>query len=279
MNTVNFQQTGGFPLETNTLEVMQTAYNTFNALGELAGDKTIIKGCIQTGNTISDGILYVNGEVIEFRSGLIQNNIIIREDVTEGVFENGDSKPIYHNRYAKFGTGAGAIPWADFKRIDPMLVMMQRMDELEKKTAVFQQGGGMLFWNKPANLIPAGWQEVVDWRGRFPAGMDVNIPEFDTLGKEGGEKEVTLTVGQLPEHTHNGNTNPAGNHRHGFPYEDPAGDGNSNGSGDGWSHFYTNYTDYAGQHTHSFTTNPAGSGEAHTNLPPYRVALFIEYIG
>ena len=282
MNTINLQQPLGFPLETNTLDAMQTAYSMFNSLGELAGDKTIIKGCIQTGNTISDGLIYVNGEVIEFRSGLLQTGVIIREDVIEGIFENGDSKPIYHTRYAKFGTGHSAIPWSDFKRIDPILMMMQRLAEVEKKTAIFQQDGGMLFWNKPVSEIPAGWQEVVNWRGRFPVSMDVNIPEFDTLGKEGGEIEVTLTEAQMPTHKHTGTTNSGGGHTPTGKAAGPYVGTNIGGGFDGGNNKFKDRPvtmNAVPNHTHGLNMNNKGGSQAHNNLPPCKVALFIEYIG
>ena len=281
MNMIDFQQTGGFPLETNTLDAMQTAYSTLNALGELAGDKTILKGCVQAGNTVSDGILYVNGEVIDFRSGQVQSKIIIREDIVEGVFEDGISKPIYHLRHAKFGTGSDAILWSEFKRIDPMLAIMQRLTEVEKKAAVFQQGGGMVLWNKPANQIPAGWQEVIDWRGRFPVGMDVDISEFDTLGKEGGEKEVTLTEAQIPVHNHTGSTNSSGGHtptgKAAGPYDGvPIGGGFAGGD---YPFKMKDVTmDPVPNHSHFLSINNTGGGEPHSNLSPYRTVLFIEYI-
>jgi microcystin-dependent protein len=39
-------------------------------------------------------------------------------------------------------------------------------------------------------------------RGRYPQGKDPGDPVFDTLGLAGGEKEVVITVDQLPVHMH-----------------------------------------------------------------------------
>lgn len=41
-----------------------------------------------------------------------------------------------------------------------------------------------------------------DLRGRTAVGMDADDTDFNTLGKKGGEKTVTLTVDQIPSHTH-----------------------------------------------------------------------------
>ena len=39
MNKTNFNQTGGFPLKTERLQEMETAYSVFNSLGALADDE------------------------------------------------------------------------------------------------------------------------------------------------------------------------------------------------------------------------------------------------
>lgn len=279
MNNINFQQTGGFPFETDTLNAIQTSYSIFNALGELAGNKTILKGCALTGNTVSDGVIYLNGEVLAFRGGLQQTNIIIREDVISDEFENGDLKVVYHERYAKFGTGADAIDWSEFKRIDPMIVVMQRLAELEKKTAIFQNGGGMFFWNKPLNEIPEGYQEVVDWRGRMPVGLDTSQVEFDALGKIGGSKDVTLTEAQMPTHRHTGTTTENGNHRHSGHVTQASGNWKGGGANSAPNSTSSpGNVSYSGWHSHSLNMSYEGGGQAHSNLSPYRVVLFIEYI-
>ena len=41
-----------------------------------------------------------------------------------------------------------------------------------------------------------------DLRGRVPVGQDTGQVEFDTLGETGGEKAHTLTVTEMPAHTH-----------------------------------------------------------------------------
>ena len=63
MNKINFNQTGGFPLSANILYAMQSAYAIFNQLGSLAGNKAIISGCEQLGNTVADGGIFLNGEI------------------------------------------------------------------------------------------------------------------------------------------------------------------------------------------------------------------------
>lgn len=135
-----------------------------------------------------------------------------------------------------------------------------------KIMAVFTGGGAMVFFNRPANEIPPGWQEVVDWRGRFPVGLDLTQDEFNVLPKTGGSKKVTLTSGQLPK-------------TEGF--FETISYNSSNFSGPFSK--YTTSTAFiqgnAADFSHVATKFTFGNNEAHENLPPYRTVLFIEFIG
>jgi hypothetical protein len=273
MNSFNFIQTGGFPMDVNVLDQMQTAYRLYNGLGALAGDIAIIKGCTLTGSTVSDGVVYINGEVLEFRTGIVDTNVIIVQEAQSKEFENGSANEVYYTRYATFGVGTTFYPWASFKRAFPTTLIaeelekkvntttlegvVKRLGELEKKNAVFQTGGGMLFWNKAANLIPPGWREVVDWRGRMPVGFDSTQAEFNAMGKSGGSKDKTLSVNEMPSHSHTitgklpklQNDIDRGGGTSKFSLDDIA-----NGS-----------------------TDNAGGGQSFSIMNPYRVVIFIEY--
>ena len=116
MNKQEFNQVGGFPMTTRVLDELQKAFSVFNGLGGLSGDKTIVSGCFTVGSTVSNGVVYVNGEVFEFRGGLAQTSVIIKEDVENLIFQNGNSNPVIKTRYVTFGSGIGAMAWVDFKR-------------------------------------------------------------------------------------------------------------------------------------------------------------------
>ena len=112
----------------------------------------------------------------------------------------------------------------------------------------------MIFWNKPANEIPEGYQEVVDWRGRMPVGFDSTQEEFNEIGKTGGQKNKKLSIDEMPRHRHGtGSYSGVGTGVKSEPWE------GYNGAGD--------YTDYQ------------GNDQAFSILNPYRVVYFIEYIG
>ncbi len=224
MNRIDFNQAGGFPLETNTLEEVQNAYSIFNALGHLAGEKSIIKGCEITGNTVNDGVVFLNGELITFRGGYIQSNVIIKEDITTKPFENGETKQVLYNRYLTFGSGIGAIPWSDFKQVNP----------IQKIQKAIVPPGLISLWSGSITTIPKGWllcdgaNGTPNLSGRFIVGYDPNDPDYNQINKTGGLKAVNLTQEQMPVHNHTAKTSNSG------------------------SHLHRGYTDNAGIHNHDY---------------------------
>lgn len=131
-----------------------------------------------------------------------------------------------------------------------------------EKLAVFELGGGMVLWNKPAVLIPPGWAEVIDWRGRFPVGYDVTQTEFNVIGKQDGQKNKKLSIDEMPAHNHDWK----------FSLErDDDGSGGSN----------PEFTTNPGNIPAAATNNPigkTGNNQSFSILNPYRVVYFIEYI-
>lgn len=98
----------------------------------------------------------------------------------------------------------------------------------------------------PATLLGFGtWEQF--GQGRVLVGQDSTQPEFDTLGETGGEKTHTLTIDEMPAHTHGY-----------FNHE--------NGS----CNYYMEQNYSAGTETNQ-TTDPTGGGLPHNNLQPYIV--------
>jgi len=88
-------------------------------------------------------------------------------------------------------------------------------------------------------------------KGRLPVGLDAAQPEFDALGETGGEKTHTLTVEEIPSHTHEQADGAAATF----------GSGSASGSN--------------GSAAPKYTTGAAGGGQPHNNLPPYLVVNYI----
>ena len=208
MNTINFIQTGGVPFTNNVAAEFEKAYSIFNAYGALAGDKTIISGCLENGSSVSDGFVYVNGELFYFEGGSKSDNIFLNEQNIDKVFEDQTTKTLIKIRTLKFGNAIENVwAWSDFKRIDTMLSIMARLDTLEAdqiitnaKLAIFTRGGVVLPWRRTVAEIPAGFAPVWDIAGRTIVGLDPNDTDFDALGKLFGSKKHKLTTSELPKH-------------------------------------------------------------------------------
>ena len=99
----------------------------------------------------------------------------------------------------------------------------------------------------PNTLFGIGTWEL--WgAGRVPVGVDTNDGSFNTVEKTGGEKAHTLSIGEMPSHTHN-----------------------IRGAAGGTSFPITNYGDFiakATEYEYGFNTYTGGN-QAHNNLQPY----------
>lgn len=264
MNNINFNQEGGFRLSTNIMAAVQASYRLFNALGWLGGDMTIINGCEVNGTNVSDGVVFINGEVLPFKGGNASANVIIRENVISYPFQNGVVKPVIRERYASFGTSTpnSTYSWANFKRIFQTKDIEEfkedhdaRITDLENKP-IFAVGM-ILRYDQPLNIPPPdGW---IDWKPDGEQGrVWVSRSETDSdfaLGAIGGEKDHELTIEELPKHDH----------------DIPAKNGNSS-VGIGGAQFP------AGSDA-TVKTGKTGGNKAHNNLQPYVAVRFIKYVG
>ena len=115
MNKHNFSPPG-YPLETDTLDEMQKTAKLLGALGEIAGDKAILQGCVEDGKSVGDGVVYVRGEVFAFRGGPKRPTVLVKQDATCKVFQNGQKHEVLYKRYIAFGSGSDALNWSEFKR-------------------------------------------------------------------------------------------------------------------------------------------------------------------
>jgi len=282
MNEIDFTHSGGFPLETDTLAEMQEAYNIFNKLGNVAGNKTILSGCVlnEDTNTVSDGYIYFDGKIFKFIGGTLTSSIGVRiqEDISTRVFGDTKSKNVYTKRTAVLDASITSNLWSEFKRVYPLSSALF-IDEIK-------------MFAGDLNTIPNGWylcnglNETVDLRGRFIAGYDDrdNTNDYQSIGNFGGEKEVTLSKAQMPNYnlTHNLTTvsknvvgKYIGKNGDGFP------DGNGNTTTVGEDHSYV----LKSEQLSIPSTNVEGviysngGDEAHENRPPYYTLAFIQFKG
>jgi microcystin-dependent protein len=139
--------------------------------------------------------------------------------------------------------------------------------------------GVIVMWSGPVSAIPAGWSlcdgtnGTPDLRDQFIIGAGNSY----SVGDTGGEASVTLTIDQMPTHSHSASSSEAGNHSH--RYSDYACDevgGNKLGSQIYMHGEYVNrWTQSSGVHTHTISIEITGGGQPHENRPPYYSLAFI----
>ena len=219
MDRVEFIQTGGFPWDVNILDFAQKAAQISQQLGAIIAPLAIVNGCVENGNNVSDGLVYINGELLPFKGGLKQNNIRVVEKAEQRELESeGLSAGILFDclitRYATFGAGAGTTyNYEDFhrpqtiKQIEEKIndksafeKLAERVKKLEVFARPFVTGFGAVLFLRPANEIPEGWEEVTDLRGRFPIGANPNDPNLINVLENylGGSKTKQIYKSNLP---------------------------------------------------------------------------------
>ncbi len=123
MYNLHFNHPGSFPLTTNTLSVMQEAWNHFALLAKGFGDNVILSGCeidVMPGQhfNIADGVIVIEGEVLPFQGGQMQG-ANLRAEIFEYqdtvVLKNGDTVVFCSKRIAKL-SNTGVI-LSDFVRV------------------------------------------------------------------------------------------------------------------------------------------------------------------
>lgn len=151
--------------------------------------------------------------------------------------------------------------------------------------------GGIIMWSGAVNNIPEGWAlcdgktvsgvTTPNLSGKFVVGYSPNHDDYNAPGKTGGQDRVSLTVNELPSHSHtySGRTSQDGAHSHTTAIGTNCCSGD-NGyylwkGGFAGNKTYTSST--SGNHSHSYsgTTNSVGSNVPHENRPPYYVLAYI----
>lgn len=285
----------GYPGTNDTLRFIQEAINEpITALAQLCGDKVILSGVVVTGQTVSNGYVVINGEILPFVGGQLQTQCSIQEDAESAIYDadndndgQQDVLPIFKTRKVVFGT-AGLTPF--------------NFSELTRLTAInrLQPIGTIVMWSGAINQLPSGWalcdgqNGTPDLRNRFIVGAGGEY----ALNDEGGNEAVQLSTSNLPSFTASGQTTNNGGHHH--PYKDsyfiesfPQGDvpgtsgdwvGNNRQGARGdndnryiwWRHGTTNYS---GDHQHAVSINYNGQSQHIDIRPKYYALAFIQFKG
>ena len=106
----------------------------------------------------------------------------------------------------------------------------------------------------PGTLFGGTWE--VFGKGQTLVGIDTSQTEFETVGKTGGEKTHTLTINEMPSHTHDISNGPYQIYTEWI------------GSGEGSTFRSTPHMQSPNPRNPIVASNTGGS-QAHNNLQPY----------
>lgn len=309
MNSIDFSHSGGFPLDTDTLDFLQKSYtNPIQALTKLGGDNYIISGIEDDGAKTTDGWIVIKGDIMPFKGDLKQETIVVLDAVQTVDFENGAERETYFIRYATFGISLESIPFASLVRMSDLQQQKKRADDLRadheahkeqvvkrtgelqaahdahkehvfKRTSELQKAHDALKDRvsklEASKIIPG---MIMAWSGSIssiPAGWRLcqALKDRFILGA-GGRYEVGKKDGES-EVTLKVEQMPS--HSHAPNFTAGKGDGLKASGGNAVDRDATDQR-YGGAFTDKDWTKAVGGGLPHNNMPPYYALAYIEYV-
>lgn len=134
---------------------------------------------------------------------------------------------------------------------------LENVEETQKKNLELNHPIGSLYVTQE-NINPVEILKFGEWErfnGKLAIGLDENDIDFDTIGKNGGEKTHILTIEEMPIHNH----------------KSVAGGNFVANNGDSGANILTGGDGYA----LSRETADAGENQAHNNMPPYEIVGYL----
>lgn len=292
-----------FPVDAETFDSIQTNMALLAVLGNIAGDKAVLKGCEleQNGTKRKEGYVFIrtkdypDGEILFWEGGTITSGMYVKKEVVSITAQGYEFPQAYTIRSVSAGVGAENYNWADFRDISTLPALEEKIAtlkvEMTKMTppplGIVQiwagkgvppkyelcegqqlritdypdlyEAIGTAFNNAYSYTgvqysTTSGYFRLPDLRGRFIAGYNASDNDYNNYGKAGGEKQHTLTVNEMPAHSH--------------AYEMY-----SIGNSDCQRFTYKNNND--SNANAKFDTGTTGGGAAHENRPPYYALAYI----
>ncbi|MDR3133217.1 MAG: hypothetical protein LBU42_04250 [Prevotellaceae bacterium] len=289
MNRANYTNRAQrkFPLSTEGLDFIQMQIMLAAEYASSAGGNYILSGCGVSGGRAAAGVMVINGEILTFAGGDLQDRVRIVEQGENITAEGSNYPDSYVRRYVEFGQNLNSVDtftWASLAPFPTNKFLLENSAtkaELEALKTLTMPKGAIIMWSGSTTQLPEGFVlcngqnvpgfgVVPDLRGRFAVGFDSsksNIPvnntttseNYGAIGNKGGLREVTLTTAQMPSHNHTTENFS----RQGYP----------DGSGDRTNNYY--FMDGIRGGTTGLSIRYTGGGQAHENRPPYYVTAFI----
>jgi microcystin-dependent protein len=217
-------ETGGRPLANDDLQVIQDQLNVLEKMLAEANPAFIVQGCEINTGVINAGIVCIGGKLLELEQQTISMSgdvYIISENLEEyspRTYQNGQTKDTLTRQKAIL-SNAPATPSIKISNgIKPLSFAKDvKIGALKKGTIVEVDSEAITQFNIIGNGLGTGeWEGwafcdgrngTPDLRKMFIVGLDTAVgrtvdADYDTIGKTGGAKQVTLTKNQMPKHDH-----------------------------------------------------------------------------
>ncbi len=196
---------------------------------------------------VSDGLFNVMlGSLTPIPLGVITGNANLFLGITVGT--DSEMSPRVQLGSVPFATQALTVP-------DGSITTVKLAPDIQ-----FIPSGAIIMWSGAISAIPTGWH-ICDGSAGTPNLLDrfiVGAGSSYGVGETGGTAQVTLTLDQIPAHTHS--------------YSDKYTDGNR----DNGTHAWNATTDKDPRYvTENKITGATGGNQPHENRPPYYALAFI----
>lgn len=276
MNKINFTAKDNFPLSSDTMDMMQQMIGSSASMALLGGSNYILSGCVDDGTNVSNGIIIIGGEILPFEGGTKKTKITIQQTTKTLTAFGIDYPEAYIYRSAKF-SDTGEYTWSDFVQVLTNKQIEERINALKG-----EETGFVKMWSGRVDRIPDDYKlcngDVVttaqypelayslgketeqsfslpDLRKRFIVGYDNAVESgYNSMWETGGVEKVTLTVDQMPAHTHK------------IEFVDEKWGDNANSRP---------FPNPAGTSGYQADTTSSGGGQSHENRPPYFVLAYV----
>lgn len=127
---VDFSNIGGFGLTNEVLDFLQTSYRSaFSAVSTLFGNKVIFSGCVvdEINNTVTDGWISYNGEMIPFVGGFLAAQVQIQVITGSVKFKDtGLPREVLFTKVATCGI-AGDFAFSELVKLPTLAAMLSTL--------------------------------------------------------------------------------------------------------------------------------------------------------
>ena len=176
-----------FPLDCETLDALQTNIALVAMLGNIAGDKVILRGCglSQDGTRRAEGYVFVRtsafptGEVLRFEGGAVGSGMYVKQEDVSVTAQGYDYPMAYTKRTLAAGVGDENFKWGDFKEFQSNIALNQAIADLRVDMGVAL-----------AKLAPVPLGVVQLWAGKVEPegyalcdGRELSAQEYPELYK------------------------------------------------------------------------------------------------